>query len=433
MSDSEEEIYSTMFSSLRHPARRKILRMLSESPMTFSQMLEELGISSPHLTYHLENLGELVSKMDDGRYKLSTFGEASVNTMKGVEEVPSIRAKRFLSLPFRWKAIFAVFIIGIVILSGLAYVQTASLNQLSNEQESLKADLEEATTKYQQLLSLSTCAGKALTFLQDVIQIDMAKYQTTLMSNTAEYRSDLGGVLEEILKYSLTSNESKIDAVLRFRNKNLSRYQLYTLEGSPIYAQPQPTDTLEVAESLLGKYRLFTGASYLEDMNNIIAQVNETENIEITEGNTKLNVSILGDNAEFLWLYTENGVDFSPKSLSLVFENDVLEELTDGWFLFSIGSTQVHISSGEAIEIARNAVKGFTWQADGVEVSDFNVLEEPVSAVFHPNPREEPLALVPYWYVTLYLDKVYPGEVNRIAIGVWADTGEVENVKALSG
>jgi hypothetical protein len=190
---------------------------------------------------------------------------------------------------------------------------------------------------------------------------------------------------------------------------------------------------LEVAESLLGRYRLFAGASYLEDMNDVIAHVNRTENIEITQGNTKLNVSIFGDNAEFLWLYTENGVDFSPKSLSLVFENGALKELTDGWFLFSIGSTQVDISSGEAIEIARNAVKGFTWKTDDVEVSDFNVLEEPVSALFHPTPREEPLALVPYWFVTLYLDKVYPGGVNRIAVGVWADNGEVASVKALSG
>jgi DNA-binding transcriptional ArsR family regulator len=43
MPDSEEEIYSIMFSSLKHPARRKILRMLADKPMTFSQMLEALG------------------------------------------------------------------------------------------------------------------------------------------------------------------------------------------------------------------------------------------------------------------------------------------------------------------------------------------------------------------------------------------------------
>jgi DNA-binding transcriptional ArsR family regulator len=60
MPDSEEEIYSIMFSSLKHPARRKILRMLADSSMSFSEMLEALGVSSSHLTYHLENLGGLL-------------------------------------------------------------------------------------------------------------------------------------------------------------------------------------------------------------------------------------------------------------------------------------------------------------------------------------------------------------------------------------
>ena len=93
MSGSAEESYSTMFSSLRHPARRKILKMLSEKSMTFSQMLDELEIPGSHLTYHLENLGEFLVKMDDGKYKLSSFGEASVSMMKGAEEVPGNQTK----------------------------------------------------------------------------------------------------------------------------------------------------------------------------------------------------------------------------------------------------------------------------------------------------------------------------------------------------
>jgi len=78
-------------------------------------------------------------------------------------------------------------------------------------------------------------------------------------------------------------------------------------------------------------------------------------------------------------------------------------------------------------------VRDFTWKADGEVVSDFNVLEEPVSAVFHPTLRSSGLALVPYWEVTLYLDKVYAGGVNRLGVGVWADTGEVRRVRTLSG
>jgi len=58
MASSEDEIYSIMFTSLKHPVRRKILRMLSNKPMTFMEMVENLGVSTSHLTYHLENLGE---------------------------------------------------------------------------------------------------------------------------------------------------------------------------------------------------------------------------------------------------------------------------------------------------------------------------------------------------------------------------------------
>ncbi|MDI9577697.1 MAG: winged helix-turn-helix domain-containing protein, partial [Thermoproteota archaeon] len=69
MASSEEEIYSIMFTSLKHPVRRRILRMLNEKPLTFMELVENIGVSSSHLTYHLENLGELIFKMDNGRYK----------------------------------------------------------------------------------------------------------------------------------------------------------------------------------------------------------------------------------------------------------------------------------------------------------------------------------------------------------------------------
>lgn len=89
MSVNDEEPYSTIFASLKHPIRRRILRMLSEKPMSFSEMLEVLGVSSSFLTYHLENLGELIGKIDDGKYRLSSFGEAAMATMTKVEDIPT--------------------------------------------------------------------------------------------------------------------------------------------------------------------------------------------------------------------------------------------------------------------------------------------------------------------------------------------------------
>jgi len=161
MSDFEEEPYSTIFTSLKHPVRRKILRMLSEKPRNFSKILEALGISSSHLTYHLENLGECVSKTDDGKYKLSTFGEAAVTTMSKVEEAPKVgEPKRSLPLPIKWKSFFGMLMIGLVVLAGVSYAQYQSLNRISAEYEQLK-ELVDLVEKGASLQSKYTLRYKA--------------------------------------------------------------------------------------------------------------------------------------------------------------------------------------------------------------------------------------------------------------------------------
>ena len=52
-----------------------------------------------------------------------------------------------------------------------------------------------------------------------------------LLLGVSEHHADLGGAVEEIMRYSLTSSDSKMDVVFRFRNNHLSRYQIILLEG----------------------------------------------------------------------------------------------------------------------------------------------------------------------------------------------------------
>ena len=89
----EEETYSTIFTSLKHPIRRRILRMLSEKPLSFSEILEALKIDSGHLSYHLENLGDIAVRTQEGKYQLSSIGNAAVKLMRGVEEQPKTSQK----------------------------------------------------------------------------------------------------------------------------------------------------------------------------------------------------------------------------------------------------------------------------------------------------------------------------------------------------
>jgi DNA-binding transcriptional ArsR family regulator len=418
--ESKEEIYSTMFSSLKHPVRRKILRILADKSLTFSEMLELLGVSSSNLTYHLESLGELISKEDSGIYRLSTFGSASVSTMRIVEEAPEVQPKRRKGLSIRWQAFFSLLLIGLIVFSTVSVLEYGFLNSVGSERDSLQL-------KYNQLLSWSGSTNNAINFLSQVVQIDTSHYQATLLSNTLEQRSDLGGVFEQVMTYALTSSDSKLDVVFRFRNNQLSRYQLILLDGAPVYSQAQPRGVLDNAKNFLDRLALFEGNSYLDSMSSVVSLVVEPTNIEIKEGNLKLNATFSGDNAQILLMHTEDGVDFSPKSLYMVFDSGDLETLTDGYFLFTVGSTVVNISSDRAVGLARTALESYSWNADGTTVSSFKVLGEP-TVIFHPNTKNS-LALYPQYTVTFYLDKVYPGGVNSIAVEIWADNGNVAQIK----
>lgn len=433
MSGSEEETYSIMFSSLRHPARRKILRMLSERTLTFSNMLEELAIPSSHLTYHLENLGELVIKEDGGRYRLSSFGKASVAMMKSAEEVPNTQTTRFSALPLRWKSLYAAFIIAIVLLASFSYVQYASFNNLSSDLGALRLDLERVTEQNLQLLSWSPSTDQAMVIIKDVIQINVSRYQASLESSTAEIRSDYDGVIEEVFKYTLENSQSNFELTLRFRNGHFSMFQLIQLEGypnyPPIYTQQQPTDALQAARALVQRYKTVMNDTYIDEASRLLASASGSSGDQ-TLGNTKLRLSTLGADAEARLMYTANGTDFEAKSLYVAFKNQIVQTFSDDWFLFKVGSTQVNISRDQAVLAAKNAAKAFSWSANGTQITDFQIMDNPVSVVFYPFSRTDPLTLYPYWYVTLYLDKTYPGGVSDITVGVWADTGNIENIKA---
>ena len=272
-----------------------------------------LGVSSSNLTYHLENLGELITKDENGVYRLSTFGLASVNTMRIVEEAPEVQPKKRLGLSFKWKTVLAILLVGLIVIASMAALQSSLLGQTSGERDDLRF-------KYNQLLSWSSTTRSAIDFLEDVVQIDTTHYQATLLSNTIEQRTDLGGALEQTLKYSLTSSDSKFDVTIRFRNNQFSRYQILVTEGSPVYSQPQPSSAVENAKGLLERLGEYRGTTYLGGMSSILALVSSsTEKIEIKEGNLKLTATTQGESPKIVIMHTENDVDFSPKSLSFTF------------------------------------------------------------------------------------------------------------------
>jgi hypothetical protein len=289
-----------------------------------------------------------------------------------------------------------------------------------------------------------TAPEKTMMFLEDVVKVDVTKYNATLVSNWVDYPPHWGGLAQEDVTYNLDcADESNLYVTCKLREGTLHYCSLEVPKGSPIYAEPQPTSLLDAAKGFIERYQTYSGAPYIQEMRSMLDRVNETEDATVTSGNIKLTISnqeIQNDPTveaiectSFEWIYTVNGVDAPQNFVSVTFEEGVFSFFRDDWNLFKIGSTTA-ISQEEAINLARNAAEDYRLQIyleDGLTDVEFNLADEPARAELFTYPRET-LTVYPFWRIELYFDKYYYSAYG-IWVGIWADTGEIESCKSLSG
>ena len=75
------------FEAIAHPLRIKILKLLAERSMGFSELKRELGIkSSGKLDFHLKKLENLVALDSDGKYTLTKEGYAALQAITTIKK-----------------------------------------------------------------------------------------------------------------------------------------------------------------------------------------------------------------------------------------------------------------------------------------------------------------------------------------------------------
>jgi hypothetical protein len=101
--------------------------------LTFSEILEVVSIDSGHLNYHLENLGDLITHSQDGRYELSSVGLAAVKLMGGVEDHSLELSKPRLSLTRIFTKVYPLILSGALIIACLYFISyTTSVTHVAN-------------------------------------------------------------------------------------------------------------------------------------------------------------------------------------------------------------------------------------------------------------------------------------------------------------
>lgn len=135
----EEDTYSSIFTALKHPIRRRILRMLGQSPLTYTDILNKLNIDNGLLNYHLDNMKELISKDKEGKYVLSEFGEAGLNLTTKVEEPVSTQGDGIFGLNIiQIKSILSILILCVGTLAFLYINLNSHYKEIETQYNSLK-------------------------------------------------------------------------------------------------------------------------------------------------------------------------------------------------------------------------------------------------------------------------------------------------------
>ena len=270
-----------------------------------------------------------------------------------------------------------------------------------------------------------TVQERTLAFLTDVIMLDTSRYNVLLISHGEPlYPPDY--VIQEEVHYELRHEESEVDATFIFENGAFSWCSIYYGKEPPFYTQTQPLNVIDAAKGLIERYQMYSGSSHFQEMIDVLSTIDKVESTTVTLGNMKLQIKVAGLLESFTWYYIYDSIEI--KALSILFDKGAVWTFREHWGTYAIGSTTINVLEEEAINIAMKAATN-TWKVNGVEIKDFTILDEHVRTELSMQARK-PLTLYPHWRVDLSLDKVYPGGVSSISVGLWADTGEVRYCQA---
>ena len=272
---------------------------------------------------------------------------------------------------------------------------------------------------------------RALAFISDVIQPDMSKYNMTLVNDIVNQYPPPPSTTQESVTYFLSDNGTGPDINCMFSNNilifaELSVDQAFVhstnADESEMLAYSNPSTNLtEQTVGLLERYQNFTGEN-LQDMTNALTNVDMTQNITKTVGDIK--VTILNNTLEIdvSLKYTYNNTDYT--GIDFTFRNGQLYIFSDDRSEWTIGNTDVNISQTQAINIAQQYMKTYSYTLDdGTVVNQFNVTS--ITAGLNFSPRNNATTIYPCWNMQVNLNDSFPPTVYAIQLYVWADSGQV--------
>ena len=95
----EIDVESSFYYALSHKIRRKIIKIIGDNEFTsFTQLKNELDVSTGTIYHHLETLSDLIMQKQDKKYYLRELGAYAYNSLKDNIEIIKAPHREFKSL-----------------------------------------------------------------------------------------------------------------------------------------------------------------------------------------------------------------------------------------------------------------------------------------------------------------------------------------------
>jgi hypothetical protein len=283
----------------------------------------------------------------------------------------------------------------------------------------------------------ATNQEKTRYFIENILPIDLSKYTLQFQREYNMWEggipsfSKTGGTINRNMtkvQYQLTSEESTFEIHFIIEKDAITGYTVYMKDGQEVILNKQYLNSLDAAKDFLEKYQIYTGIDS-NDMIAMLDNVDLTKNSTTTTGNTRFTtyINYIGgiDQISFDWTYTIDGIDYTWLTLGFDTNGNYLITMADTRVLYTIGDTSINVSMEQAIDIALEYLKTYSYEMpDGSIVDDFKVSD--IGAMLYTTPIDYvDYVLRPYWDVKLFLKEPASGSVFGITVFIWANTGEI--------
>ncbi len=269
--------------------------------------------------------------------------------------------------------------------------------------------------------------NKAFLFLSDVIGVDMSNYKISLFDNSSGQGNDrLFYTLEPASGLGIFGVQGNVG--FNFYNDSLGSCSFDPGGINQPYFHPR-TDRFNDTLAIMQRYYAWTNDTQVQQMIDLMKKVGSEKNLLKVSGNLSLRISISPLLAEYRFSNYLNGVEYAGVTVSM--GNSSGDVFFDDYRVWQqIGNTSINITQDQAIHIAEDAVKGYSYNhnfGNGTVVTISNLNVTGVYRTSLSSALSNDSTLYPLYNVELNVTGL-PSKSVGIGVFVWANDGSIQSV-----